>query len=322
MKSKRKIAQVDRKSRSRLPAVVALVACLVIGAQIASILLQGKTICLNGACQIVEKLTLISPLFVNLLGFCYFLVLAAFLFFAARKGKPDSFIPSLLLLAGAAVEGALLSYQQFAVRTFCSYCLTVGGFVVLLNLLHGWRQIARAALVFGGVFLASSQLNFGPALLVSRAETLQAGVYAVRPGQKNDNHYHLFLSATCPHCQKVLEALDRYPRCSVAINPIGAAPPAIAALHLRKNLTYSPEVNRLLLALLDIKEIPVLLQYSEKGYVLYKGENEILPVLAQQCSKLPGEPPAAGGQSFEGMSTQEGQQEEGECIIDESCTGQ
>lgn len=322
MKQKRKVAHMPRRTVSRLPVILALVASLVIGGQIASILLQGKTVCLNGGCQVVEKLTLISPLSINLVGLGYFLVLAALLTFAAKKGKPDAFLPSLLLLAGAGIEGALLSYQQFAIRTFCSYCLTVGGFVLLLNLLHGWRQTARAALVFGGVVLASSQLNFGPALLESRNVTLQTGVSAVRPGEKSGNHYHLFVSATCPHCQKVLDALDRYPRCTVAINPISAALPEVAALQLRKTRSFSPEVNRLLLALLDIREIPVLLEFSEKGYALFKGENNILPILEKECSSPPGKLPAAtDGQSLEGMSTQEGQQE-GECVIDESCVGQ
>ncbi len=311
------------KIGSRLPLVIALAACLVVGGQIASILLQGKTVCLNDGCQVVEALTLISPLFFNLLGLGYFLVLAAVLAFAGNKGEPDAFLPSILLLAGAGVEGALLSYQQFAVRTFCSYCLTIAGFILLLNLLHGWRQMLRAILVFGGVLLASSLLNFGPALLVSRAENLQAGVFAVRQGEENGNHYYLFLSATCPHCRKVLDALDRYPRCTVAINPISKQPPPTGTLNVLKKQAFSPEVNRLLLGLLDIKEIPVLLESSEKGYTLYKGENTILPVLARQCAAAPPQSPALpGGSGLQGMSTQESPQEEGECTIDESCVGQ
>lgn len=314
---------MERKVGSRLPVVVALVASLLVGGQIASILLQGKTVCLNDGCQVVEKLTLISPLAVNLLGLGYFLLLAGFLAFAAKRGKPDAFLPSLLLLAGAGIEGVLLSYQLFAVRTFCFYCLTVACFVLLLNLLHGWRQTVRAALVFSGVVLASALLNFGPTLLVSRAETLQAGVYAVRQGEIKSSSYHLFLSATCPHCRKVLDALDRYPRCTVSINPISTAPPEVAGLQLQKQPAFSPEVNRLLLALLDIKEIPVLLESSEKGYALYKGENNILHVLEKECAASVRQPPAAtSGQSFEGMSTQDGQQEEGECTIDESCVDQ
>lgn len=306
-----------------MPVVIALAACLVVGAQIGSILLQGKTVCLNDGCHVVEGLTIISPLFFNLLGLAYFVVLAAVLAFTANKGKPDAFLPSIFLLAGAGAEGALLSYQHFAVRTFCFYCLTVACFVLLLNLLQGWRQMIRAALVFGGVVLASSLLNFGPALLVSRAESLQAGVYAIRQGEENGNHYYLFLSATCPHCQKVLDALGRYPRCSVAINPISNEPPEFAADQLRKKPAFSPEVNRLLLALLDIREIPVLLEFSEKGYALYKGENNILPILAKECAAAPPLPPAAaGGNGLQGMSTQENPQEEGECTIDESCVGQ
>lgn len=300
-----------------MPAVIALIASLVVCGQIASILLQGKAVCLNNGCRVVEALTLISPLWVNLLGLAYFVTLAVVLFFTGMGEKKDAFLPSLLLLAGAGAEGALLSYQQFAVRTFCSYCLLVAGFVVLLNLLLGWRQIIRATSAIVAVLLASALLNFGPALLLSQAESIKAGVYAVRQGDEAAGRYHLFLSATCPHCQTVLTALERLPRCTVSINPISEAVPKIAALKLKVRQDFSPEANLLLLSLLDIKEIPVLLESSESHYTLYKGEKSILQVLQAQCAPLPSA--SYGGQTYEGMSTPLDTQEDGECTIDAEC---
>jgi len=317
---KRISLKADTERGSRIPTAIALAGCLVIGGQIVSILLQGKTVCLNQGCQVLEGLTRIPPLYFNLLGLGYFLTLAVVLAIAAKRGKAGAFLPSLLLLAGMGVEGALVSYQQFAVRTFCSYCLTVAGLILLLNLLQGWRHLVRAGLVFGGVVLAMSMLDFGSAMLLSRAETLQAGVYAVRPGKISGNRYHLIISATCPHCQNVLDALDRYPDCTVAINPISAKPPETATMNLQKKRGYLPEVNRLLLALLDIKEIPVMLEYSENGETLYKGEKDILRVLDRECA-TPVSPPRTDtyGRSTDGMSTQEPPQDAGECTIEESC---
>lgn len=309
----------DRRNGSRLSVVIALTASLVVGGQIASILLRGETVCPNGGCQVVEELTSISPLFFNLLGLGYFLVVAGVVSFASRMGKKDAFFPSLLLLAGAGVEGALLSYQQFAVRTFCSYCLIVAGFVLLLNLLQGFRQVARAALVFGSVVLASSLLNFGPALLLSRAESVQAGVYAERQGDAAAGRFYLFLSSSCPHCRTVLASLDRFPRCTVAINPISATPPDVSSLPIKTRQKFSPEANRLLLTLLDIKEIPVLLEYTDKDnlYTLHIGEKSILQTLQAQCAPLPST--VSRAKSYEGMSTPLDGQEEGECTIDEEC---
>ena len=133
------------------------------------------------------------------------------------------------------------------------------------------------------------------------------------------NHrYHLFLSATCPHCQTVLAALERLPECTVAINPISEEVPAIPGLKLEKRQDYSSEANLLLLALLDIREIPALLELTGNQYVLYKGEKRILQILQAQCGSLP---PAVsgGGQTYEGMSTPLDGQEEGECTIEEAC---
>ena len=69
MKIKSKSDNMYKKRGGRLAMLIALLASLVVGGQIASILLQGKSVCLNEGCQVVEQLTRVPPLFLNLLGF-------------------------------------------------------------------------------------------------------------------------------------------------------------------------------------------------------------------------------------------------------------
>lgn len=306
----------SEKRRFKLPLLIALLGTLIVGGQIVSILLRGKTACLKEGCEVVEQLTRISPLAFNLLGFGYFLVLFWVFLFTGKSGKREVFLSSFLLLAGLGVEGVLLSYQVFAVLTFCSYCLVIAGLVILLNILLGWRQIFSGAVVFFAVLTASSLLNFGPALLLSKSETLEAGVYAVRTGEEEKGRYFLFLSATCPHCQTVLEALPQYPACTVFINPVTSASPDLSSIHVELRGRFSSEVSRLFLALLDLKEIPVLLEDSGQSYTLYRGEQDILQVLKEKCSAFM-QAPNEDSQKYEGMSIPD--EGEGECGIETEC---
>jgi uncharacterized membrane protein len=306
------------KRKFKLSLLTALLASLVVGGQIVSILLQGKTSCLNEGCEVAEQLIRISPLSFNLLGLVYFQTLFWVFFFAGKSGKKEVFLPSLLLLAGLGVEGVLLSYQMFAVLAFCSYCLIIAGLVVLLNILLGWRQIFSGAVVFSAVLTASSLLNFGPALLLSRSETLDAGVYAVRPGVEEQGRYYLFLSATCPHCQTVLEALPQYPGCTVFINPVTSASPDLSSMQVELRGKFSSEVSRLFLALLDLKEIPMLLEDSGQSYTLYRGEQDILHVLKEKCSGFM-QGHNEDSQKYEGMSLPDEGEGEGECGIETEC---
>lgn len=307
----------EERGGLRLAAFLALLAGLVVGGQVVSILLRGETVCLNEGCQVVESLTTVSPLFFNLLGFGYFLLLAVILSFSWNRGRGLAIFSSLLLLAGAGAEGMLLSFQMYAVRTFCSYCLIIASFVLLLNLLLGWRQIFGAVAAFGGALAVSSLLNFGPALLTSRAQTLETGVYAVRQGEAGGHIYRLYLSATCPHCKIILAALPQYPRCTITINPVTADPPEVVSLGLAAQ-RFSPEINRLMLELFAIRDIPVLLEVSGNRYTFHEGEGDILRVLEENCVASPASHPAQQS-SIDGMSLPEQDNKEGECTIDEVC---
>ena len=80
-----------------LAVIVALLAGLVVGGQVGSIVWRGETVCLNEGYRVVEGLTLIRPLYFNLLGLGYFLFLAGLLFFQRKWGNGEAIFASLLL---------------------------------------------------------------------------------------------------------------------------------------------------------------------------------------------------------------------------------
>ena len=88
------------------------------------------------------------------------------------------------------------------------------------------------------------------------------------------------------------------------------------------NASYSPEVNRLMLAILGIKEVPVLVVKNTNGFSFIKGEDNILNYVSHACfdpqpvlyfdqSFLP------GGQEMT-VLTEDG----GECSLDIDCQNQ
>ena len=163
----------------RLASFLALAAALLTAAQSAFILLRGDAFCLNEGCRVVEDLTRVPPLAVNLAGLVFFLTL----FFGLRaSGSLWRRLPRFvapLLLAGLAVEGVLFGFQLFVAGAFCSYCLAVLGAVVALNLLLGLRQAAHGLLLFLAALLAFASLE------VQRpgqgGAALKDGVFASRP---------------------------------------------------------------------------------------------------------------------------------------------
>ncbi len=143
----------------RLASFLALAAALLTAAQSAFILLRGDAFCLNEGCRVVEDLTRVPPLVVNLAGLVFFLAL---IFGLRASGSLRRRLPRFvapLLLAGLAVEGVLFGFQLFVAEAFCSYCLAVLGAVVALNLLLGARQAAHGLLFFLAALLAFSSLE-------------------------------------------------------------------------------------------------------------------------------------------------------------------
>lgn len=307
---------LKRKNRIlQLGQFLALVASLLIAGQIGYIYFQGASLCLNEGCKVVEKLTRVSPLVINAVGLVFFQLVYWGLL--AARGEQRR-VPTIIkngLLAALAVEAVLISFQYLVAQTFCLYCLTIFGFVVLLNLMLGARQIVAGTLIFATVTLAFAGLDLSQA--GPGRPAFSAGVFAQRPGLLNSPQHHLFYSSTCTHCQKVIAALRDNAKLTIAFNPIDK----VAKIDLpRVNYTasYDPSVNRGLLNLLGIDEIPVLMTRTPDGWMIRQGETALLAYL--------GTPPVSravsGGQSgLPGIpGSGDGCQVSSDCV--ESTTGQ
>lgn len=262
--------------------IIAFLACGIIAFQIAVVVYQGEILCLNEGCKIVEQLTNVPPLFFNLAGFLYFLIIALL---CCRKPGRSPFDVSWLqvfLLAGLVMEGILVGYQVFVVKQLCSYCLLIFFTIVLLNLLHGRRQLSLGAILFLAVLAVFPLLNFGPTLLALRNESLDSGSFAVKRCATPLKQAYFFFSSDCPHCQNVLEALKSCNSCEFFFNPVDR----IASLGMPDLVykpDYDPQLNRLILSLLDIQTIPVLLVRNPDGFNIIKGESSIIRYISQAC---------------------------------------
>ena len=261
---------------------ISLITSLVIGIQMIMITYRGNAICLDEGCKIVERLTTISPLYFNMMGLFYFLLL---LFLLHRSGSYHTEglnWTELVLLSGMAVEGVLLSYQMMVAQVLCIYCLFIFMVVLLLNVLAGKTQSVKAISIFIAVNLISLTLSFGPSVVLSQGQSLSAGTYATSRCSNPSKELFLIFSEDCPHCQKVIEALESCNSCDFHFNPVGK----INHLDLegfKKSERFSPEINRVILSLLGIETVPVLLVKNPDGYSFIHGENQIIRYIEKAC---------------------------------------
>ncbi len=258
-------------------------ASLVIAIQMIIILFRGQAACLNEGCRIIENLTAIPPLYFNLLGFIYFQVIFWTIFMLRNKHAGSIDWLRVLLMAGLGAEGVLLAYQIFVAQTLCSYCLIIFTIVLVLNIMAGRQQSVAGLSMLAGILLIFSLLGFGPSLLLSlRNQTLNAGTYGTRTCSNPAKKVYLFFSATCPHCRKVLAALENCNSCDFYFNPVGRLKNMKLA-GVKKSPSYSPEVNRLMLTLLGIKGVPVLLARDPAGLSIIRGDERIISYIKQSC---------------------------------------
>ncbi|MBU0480793.1 MAG: hypothetical protein KKG47_06810 [Proteobacteria bacterium] len=298
----------------------ALLAAGFIGVQIATILFSGEAFCLNQGCKVVEELTRVPPLFVNLAGLLFFLAL----FVAARRPQsgphPELSWTALLLLTGLGAEGVLVGYQVFVIHTLCSYCLIIFGVILFLNLISGRRQIFLGLSVFAASMIAFSSLNFGQSQMSLKTRTLLSGTFAKTSCIAPENQLYLFFSANCPHCQTVIKALENCNSCEMHFNPIEPIE-SLEHPELEHFPDYDPSLNRLVLSLLGIKTIPVMIIEKTNGFSLIKGEDPILSYINQVCFNNSEHNPYQGqtylpDQSY-GFTPEPGT--EGECEIEVEC---
>lgn len=260
--------------------LVAFLASVLTGFQTYLIFTRGKAFCLTGGCEIVESLTLVPPLYFNAAGFLFFQVVFWCLFLGRKDSLYWNKFARLLLMAGLMAEAVLIFFQYSIAQVFCSYCLLVCSCIVLLNILCGLRQIFRGVFLSLAVFAACFSLQFNPG--GSGGAPLEAGSIASVDGEPGRPTLYLFFSATCPHCEAVIEALDGENVCGIHFNPIEILD-AFSFPESEYHIGYEPSVNLGFLKHLSLKEVPVLVAVSKENTQVMSGKTRILSYLGEQC---------------------------------------
>jgi glutaredoxin-related protein len=304
----------ERPLANRLMLVVALGGSLLTLIQLLLLESGLDGICFSGGCEIVDSQTTIPPVFFNFFGLVFFQAVF-WCAWAGRRSKELQFYVRILLLAGLAAEGVLVSFQYVVVEAFCTYCLIVFSLVILLNLLQGLHHAVTAAAIFVAVVVAFSTLQFkatisgssdsgikdlgkgayavlpGEANKPMTIKDLGKGAYAVLPGEANKPMTTLFFSSTCPHCEKVIKSFQQGATCTVNFNPVSKVT-KFPLTTLVTNERYDVDVNKGFMKSLGQKGIPVLLVEQQKKIQLLSGGNAIMNFLDESC-RLPSSSPQA-----------------------------
>ncbi|MEA1868159.1 MAG: hypothetical protein U9N19_08690 [Thermodesulfobacteriota bacterium] len=265
---------------------LSFLACIVIIAQALLIVFKGEAFCVNEGCRIVEALTLMPPFYFNLLGAAYFF--SIFCAATITKHRPGTEpLLRILLVSGLAAEGILLGYQTFVANAFCSYCLLIFLLVVILNSLMGLRQLTLGLVTVVTQLVIFSLLNFDAAKDPLHGLTLDNGTYAVRRCSDPIKQLYLIFSEDCPHCYKVIEALEGCTRCEFHFNPIKEIRADLLP-GLSVNENFLPEINTTALTIFDIDTVPVLIAKDDDGLTFIEGERNITNYIQNTCfRKMP-----------------------------------
>lgn len=263
--------------------ILSLIGCALTGLQTFLILYQGEGLCLNEGCEVVDSLTLLPPLYFNIAGFVFFLVIS-FGISQARKGSELwQRFTSLLLLAAVAAEAVLVCFQYFITDIFCSYCLIILTLIVLINLFMGLRQTFRSLVIFSAVCLAFASLDFNADSQTDFA--LEDGTLATFKATSSDRQLYLFFSSTCTHCESVLETMKKDITCDVNFNPVDRVA-SFTFPNIEVSPSFEPRVNISYLNHLGITEVPAMTSIHQQSTTILRGEKAITNYLNQHC--LPG----------------------------------
>ena len=271
-----------QKTKFKIMRGIAIGATTMIALQVAIHLITGSNFCLNAGCKIVDQLTTISPLYLNILGLIYFLVLFWLLFNLKPTYWFDIDLIGLMLVSGLVFDAALMAYQIFVARIFCGYCLIIFALMIILTLLYGLRQMAMGIAILSAVGLSFSMLTFFPVGAKSKTYSLKTASYGVKSCSSPTKEIYLIFSSDCPHCQKVIETLYNCNSCDLYLNPIDA----VTSLHLsglELNQQFSPEINRLILEVMAIDSVPVLVVKDAESYRFIRGEETIINFIRRAC---------------------------------------
>ncbi len=299
-------------------AIVSLLAAAATAAQGIFILLRGEGFCFNNeGCRIVDSLTTVSPLFFNIAGGLFFIILYQIF----RRNKNDSEFwqgcSNLLLLAGVAAEGVLVFFQYRIATVFCSYCLMIFGFIILLTILSGLRQCIYALSVFLAVIIAFAGLQFKTEVVP--ITSLDSGSFARISGSQKGGGVYLFFSSSCPHCKEILAVLKKENICTIRFNPIEKIT-SLDFSGVEKFSGYDPVINLNFLHNLSIDEIPVLLVKNVGEMKIIEGERRIRKYLQDNCSAA--KPAVSAGEGVSGDDDHflfSGEQAQDKCTVTEGC---
>jgi hypothetical protein len=262
--------------------IIAFVASIVTAVQAVFGLIYGSIFCPNSGCKIVETLTTIPPLYLNLLGCIFFQIVFWLCHFSKDKTNPRLDYLGILLACGLVFDAALLAYQVFVARTFCGYCLLIFIFVLILNLLYGKRQMAAGFALIAVTLFSFSILAFVPTGGLSQTEPLKSAAYGVKSCSTPSKEIYLIFSSNCPYCESVLQTLSNCNSCDLYLNPIDNVD-SIKNIELVPNPKFSPAMNRLVLSVLGIDSVPVLVVKSNDGLRFIKGESKIVNYVRHAC---------------------------------------
>lgn len=260
--------------------ILALIASIFTAVQAFAIYLQGRTLCFNDGCAIVDALTSVSPLYFNLAGFLFFQVVFWCLLWGRDGSEHWHKLARLLLLAGLCAEAVLVFFQYKIATVFCSYCLVILSFIVLLNVLSGARQVFRGLVLFTAVTIACFSLQFRHN--ADSGASLNEGTMAIFAGERQDATLYLFFSSTCPHCENVIDYLKQENTCSIRFNPLER----IVDFNFPEatyNPEYQPEINLQFMKSLAMVEVPVLVASNEQKILILRGEQRINDYLQENC---------------------------------------
>jgi len=262
--------------------IVALGGSMITAFQAVINLITGSSICPNAGCKVVESLTSISPIYLNILGFIFFQVVFWLLGNLKSKSDNDGYLVGLVLLFGLAFDSALLGYQLFVAHALCSYCLLILFFVIVLNVLYGARQVAVGIAISSAIVISFSIMTLFPMGAGSQKYSLKNASYGLKSCASPTKEIYLIFSSDCPHCRQVIETLNNCNSCDLYLNPIDK----ISSLNideLELNKSFSPEVNRLILEIFGIDSVPVLVVKDEESYRFVRGESRILNFIRRAC---------------------------------------
>ena len=261
-------------------AIISFLASGLTGVQAFLLYTQGKGVCFNDGCEIVDSLTTVSPLTFNIAGFLYF-QLVFWLLLTGRSGSEYWHkLARLLLLAGLAAEAVLIFFQYRIAMVFCSYCLIIFSIILMLNLLCGLRQIVRGAVLFAAVMVACFSLRFEAA--AGKGPSLAAGSVARLAGQEDGTERFLFFSSTCSYCEKILDSIREENTCAFRFNPVDrlTAFQLDGAEHFS---AYDPAINARFLQNLSVTGVPALVAVEREKTLVLRGEQQIMQYLDENC---------------------------------------